>query len=136
LICVCHIVESHYHSDYITCAKQGLEGVAAPTVILDRGTDYPSTVYRNHAPLPDAGWRSATAGMDIIWDEASANPVRIKIVALDGKRTHTTSDSLGIDPLRPASSRLPLQKIMEINPSGRLPHRALGVALKRCKALC
>jgi hypothetical protein len=67
--------------------------IAMPTVILDRGADYPSTVYRNYATLAGAARRSATPGMEITLDEGSADPVKIKIVALNGNGTQTTNEN-------------------------------------------
>ncbi|MCA1568139.1 MAG: hypothetical protein LC803_21340 [Acidobacteria bacterium] len=88
-------ITSHYHDDHIGCAQEVLTEFPLRRLAIDRGFIYPSTNYppKNNKP-GGTFWKytnvvgskrtKATQGMTVTLDTATTNPVRIKIVALNG----------------------------------------------------
>src|SRR4030095_13754441 len=79
-----YLIVSHYHADHIGCTRQVLNKFPLQNQSLDRGGTYNSGVFNVYVQTVGAKRVSATPNMTISLDETSANPVQIKVVAVNG----------------------------------------------------
>ncbi|MDP9170882.1 MAG: MBL fold metallo-hydrolase, partial [Acidobacteriota bacterium] len=78
---------SHYHQDHLGCVSDVLAQYPLKKASFDRGLSYasPHLTYFNAYKQAVGSLRTAgTAGQHIVLDAASASPVDIEIIALNG----------------------------------------------------
>ena len=86
-------IASHYHSDHIGCTTETLRQIPLEHDALDRGGQYDTNVYDKYVTAVGSHRKTAQAGMKILLDAASAQPVEIEIVALNGNGVSTTNEN-------------------------------------------
>jgi beta-lactamase superfamily II metal-dependent hydrolase len=91
-------ITSHYHDDHIGCAREVLTEFPLLKQAIDRGFSYPSTnrkggTFWKYKQVVGTKRVKATKGMTITLDAGTENPVRIKMVALNGNGTKTTNEN-------------------------------------------
>jgi beta-lactamase superfamily II metal-dependent hydrolase len=86
-------IASHYHADHIGCASDALAAFPLQKAAYDRGGSYNSAVFRAYASAAGTKRHTATEGLTITLDAASANPVTVKVVALNGNGISTTNEN-------------------------------------------
>jgi len=80
-----YMVVSHYHSDHIGCTPQELQEFPLQHDAIDRGFSYTTGVYNDYVTAVGQHRVSVThPGREITLDSSSPNPVKIKIVVVDG----------------------------------------------------
>jgi beta-lactamase superfamily II metal-dependent hydrolase len=77
-------IASHYHDDHIGCTTEVLTEFPLKKAAYDRGGTYSSQTFTKYKQIIGTKRVTATAGTTITLDQGSANPVTIKIVALEG----------------------------------------------------
>lgn len=83
-------IASHYHDDHIGCAPEVLTRFPLVKQAIDRGSTYYtkknkiSLTFQKYTQIVGSKRKKATKGMTITLDAATANPVRIRIIALNG----------------------------------------------------
>lgn len=87
-------IASHYHADHIGCTQQILQQLPLEHDALDRGGSNNTTVYGRYVAAVGTHRQTAAKGMTILLDAASAQPVEIRIAALNGNGIHTTDENL------------------------------------------
>lgn len=90
---IAYQITSHYHSDHIGCAAKIFEDIVVPSKVLDRGRSYPSSTFKQYASESGSHRQTAVAGEEILLDHTSPNPVRIRIVALNGNGIATDNEN-------------------------------------------
>jgi len=91
-------IASHYHDDHIGCTKEILDKFPLQKTAYDRGNSYPSQIFKRYEQAVGAHRKTAAVGDKIILDAATANPVTIEIVALNGAGVDTTNENdLSVD---------------------------------------
>ncbi len=83
---------SHYHADHIGCAAKVFAQFPLRRKAFDRGQTYSSDSYRDYVAAAGAKRSAVTKGQTITLDAGSANPVTVKIVALNGNGIATNND--------------------------------------------
>jgi hypothetical protein len=86
-------VASHYHSDHIGCTPQILSAFPLQQFAYDRGGSYTTATYTAYVNAVGAKRRTATPGMMITLDAASARPVQILFVASNANGISTTDEN-------------------------------------------
>jgi beta-lactamase superfamily II metal-dependent hydrolase len=86
-------IASHYHSDHIGCAPQVLQTFPLIKAAYDRGGSYGTTTFTSYVNAVGTKRITAAKGQSIILDAASANPVTITFVALNGNGFPTTDEN-------------------------------------------
>lgn len=86
-------VTSHYHSDHIGCAPVVFHDFPLQKDAFDRGSSYNSSVYTKYKDTVGTHRKTATAGQHVTLDVASAHPVTITFVALNGNGVSTTNEN-------------------------------------------
>jgi len=80
-----YLIISHYHSDHIGCTPQELQEFPLQKDAVDRGFDYTTGAYKSYKTVVGSHRASLTTpGREITLDASSANPVKIKVVVVDG----------------------------------------------------
>jgi beta-lactamase superfamily II metal-dependent hydrolase len=80
-----YLVVSHYHSDHIGCTPQEFQEFPLQKDSIDRGFNYTTGVYNDYVTAVGQHRVSVThPGKEIVLDSSSPNPVKIKIVVVDG----------------------------------------------------
>jgi beta-lactamase superfamily II metal-dependent hydrolase len=77
-------IASHYHSDHIGCTAAVLGLFPLQRAAYDRGGSYSTATYANYVNAVGAKRLTALKGQTITLDAASATPVRITFIALNG----------------------------------------------------
>jgi beta-lactamase superfamily II metal-dependent hydrolase len=91
-------IASHYHDDHIGCTKEILDKFPLQKIAYDRGNSYPSQIFKRYEQSVGAHRKTAVVGDKIILDAATATPVTIEIVALNGAGVDTTNENdLSVD---------------------------------------
>jgi len=85
-----YLFVSHYHFDHIGCIPAVLGQFTLLNDAFDRGNSYPGATYTSYVTAVGAHRRTAAIGDTVTLDKASANPVLITVVAVDGKSAHGT----------------------------------------------
>src|SRR5438034_9883597 len=80
---------SHYHADHIGCTPEILQKFPLQKDAIDRGGSYSSQAYDRYVTAVGNHRRTATPGMNLWLDSASAAPVKIEIAALNGNGIQT-----------------------------------------------
>lgn len=89
-----YLFVSHYHADHIGCTPQELQEFPLKHEAFDRGFDYNGTTYTNYVQAVGTHRSSQTApGKKIVLDSASATPVTVEIVALNGNGISTDNEN-------------------------------------------
>jgi len=86
-------VTSHYHSDHIGCARQVFAEFPLQQTAYDRGQSYNSSTFQQYVQAVGAHRKTATVGSTVVLDQASASPVTITFVALNGNGVTTTNEN-------------------------------------------
>lgn len=86
-------IASHYHSDHIGCAQEVLSAFPLQCDALDRGGSYSSATFTRYLGAIGSHRVTATTSTVIMLDAATANPVTISIVALNGNGVSTTNEN-------------------------------------------
>lgn len=83
---------SHYHADHLGCLDDlAAVGITVVTAGYDRGNSYTSATYTAYTTALGAKRTTITKGQTITLDAASANPVRITCVDLNGAGVYSVS---------------------------------------------
>lgn len=85
-------IASHYHDDHIGCAPAVLERFQLKKAAFDRGEFHPTKTFTNYMNKVGGLRRAAIEGDTLKLDEASANPVRIEFVAMNGNGVQGAND--------------------------------------------
>lgn len=85
-----YIFISHYHFDHIGCIPAVLKDfpLASDAAVYDRGFDYPGATYKAYVAAISDHRKQANVGDTVVLDKGSANPVTLKVVAVDGHSAH------------------------------------------------
>jgi beta-lactamase superfamily II metal-dependent hydrolase len=86
-------IASHYHADHIGCTQDVLASAPLVTAAYDRGGSYDSSSYENYIAAVGAKRATATKGMTFTLDSATASPVTITIVGVDGNGIDTDNEN-------------------------------------------
>lgn len=86
-------IASHYHDDHIGCTREVLDEFPLQKQAIDRGGSYHTASYTRYVTKVGTKRTTATEGMTITLDQASQNPVRIQIVALNGNGVQTSNEN-------------------------------------------
>ena len=76
-----YLISSHYHSDHVGCTSQILSMFPLQKKAYDRGQSYTTATYSAYVSAVGAKRTTATPGMILTLDAASATPVQILFVA-------------------------------------------------------
>src|SRR5215471_4953174 len=90
-----YLFVSHYHFDHIGCIPAVLKKFPLQKNAYDRGQSYNGTTYDDYVAAVGNQRKTATVGMTLQLDQASGNPVTLKVVTLNGQSAHghvTTSN--------------------------------------------
>jgi beta-lactamase superfamily II metal-dependent hydrolase len=82
-----YIFVSHYHFDHIGCIPAVLKEFPLVHFAYDRGESYPGATFISYKKALGKKRKTATLGQDLVLDSGSANPVKLHVLALDGKTT-------------------------------------------------
>src|SRR5262249_27294420 len=82
-----------FHSDHLGCALEVFSEFPLQKAAYDRGGSYRSSAFDNYVSALGNKRHTATTSTTITLDAASANPVTIKIVALDGAGVPTDNEN-------------------------------------------
>jgi beta-lactamase superfamily II metal-dependent hydrolase len=92
-----YLYVSHYHFDHIGCVPTVLSQFPLRNDAIDRGFSYPGTTYGNYVAAVGSHRKPGALGDILILDKNTANPVQIKIVAVDGNSSsgtvHTSNEN-------------------------------------------
>ncbi len=80
-----YLFVSHYHFDHIGCIPAVLAQFPLRGDAYDRGESYPGKTYSNYLASVGSHRKTAAIGDTITLDKNSADPVVIRVVAVDGK---------------------------------------------------
>jgi len=84
-----YLIVSHYHSDHIGCTPQELQAFPLQKEAIDRGFSYTTTAYTDYVNAVQNLRTSLTSpGREIVLDAATATPVKINVVVVDGVPLH------------------------------------------------
>lgn len=86
-------IASHYHADHIGCTSEVFGAFPLQVTAFDRGDSYPGGVYKKYVDAVAAKRKTAIPGQKITLDSATANPVTIEFVALNGNGIETTNEN-------------------------------------------
>ncbi len=86
-------IASHYHDDHIGCTTEVLNAFPLSKAAYDRGSTYPSNIYKKYVKAVSGKRNTATPGTEIILDAESDQPVRIEFVASNGAGIDTTNEN-------------------------------------------
>jgi beta-lactamase superfamily II metal-dependent hydrolase len=86
-------IASHYHSDHIGCAASIFQMFPLQKAAYDRGGSYTTTAYSAYVNAVGAKRLTAQKGQTITLDAASAAPVTITFLALNGNGVTTTDEN-------------------------------------------
>jgi len=91
-------VNSHYHADHLGCARQVFTEFPLQKFAYDRGTSITSDAmstasYQNYVTTVGAKRRTPAKGDTLTLDAASAHPVTITFIALNGNGVPTTNEN-------------------------------------------
>jgi len=90
---IAYHIASHYHADHIGCAKEVFSKFPLEKAAIDRGGSYNSTTYTDYVTATGTKRRTAVEGETITLDAGTANPVLIRIIALNGNGVSTTNEN-------------------------------------------
>lgn len=77
-------ITSHYHADHIGSVVEVLDAFPLQKKAIDRGGYYKSQIFTNYVNFVGSKRMTAIEGSSITLDAGTANPVRIRMVALNG----------------------------------------------------
>jgi beta-lactamase superfamily II metal-dependent hydrolase len=86
-------VVSHYHADHIGCTTAVLAEFPLLHFSFDRGGEYRSCVFNSYVAAVGIKRRTPAIGESFALDQASPNPVRVTIVAMNGNGIKTRNEN-------------------------------------------